>query len=219
MSNLFFRQIEVGQHAVFAYLIGDLRSHEAIVVDPADDVDELITLANRNHLKIKEIINTHGHVDHIMGNAEMQEKTGAAIKIHESEAKYLENIGHYWLKLFNARKSPPADGVLADGDSLRIGDFEWRVIHTPGHTPGGICLYNSDCGICLTGDTLFVGSVGRVDGPRSSGIPLAEFHQNQTTGLARRYADISRTRLRGIADFHHWPRTDYKSFLEWRFQR
>ena len=93
MSNLFFRQIEVGQHAVFAYLIGDLRSHEAIVVDPADDVDELITLANRNHLKIKEIINTHGHVDHIMGNAEMQEKTGAAIKIHESEAKYLENIG------------------------------------------------------------------------------------------------------------------------------
>ena len=63
------------------------------MVDPADDVDELIALANRNHLKIKEIINTHGHVDHIMGNAEMQEKTGAAIKIHESEAEYLENIG------------------------------------------------------------------------------------------------------------------------------
>ena len=76
------------------------------------------------------------------------------------------------MKLFNARKSPPADGVLADGDSLRIGDFEWRVIHTPGHTPGGICLYNSDCGICLTGDTLFVGSVGRVDGPRIFGTHL-----------------------------------------------
>jgi glyoxylase-like metal-dependent hydrolase (beta-lactamase superfamily II) len=67
MSNLFFRQMEVGHHAVFAYLIGDLRSHEAMVVDPADDVDELIALASRNRLKIKEIINTHGHVDHIMG--------------------------------------------------------------------------------------------------------------------------------------------------------
>src|SRR5208337_975521 len=172
MSNLFFRQIEVGHHAVFAYLIGDLRSHEAIVVDPADDVDKLIALASRNHLTIKEIINTHGHVDHIMGNAEMQEKTGASIKIHESEAGYLEKIGEFWLQMFNARKSPPADEVLSDGEILRVGDFEWQVLHTPGHTPGGICLYHVGCGICLTGDSLFVGSVGRVDGPRSSGTQL-----------------------------------------------
>lgn len=172
MSDLFFRQIEVGHHAVFAYLIGDLRSHEAVVVDPADDVDELITLAGRNGLKIAEIINTHGHVDHIMGNAEMKEKTGARIKIHEAEAGYLEKIGEFWLQMFNARKSPPADEVLTDGDVLRIGDFRWQVIHTPGHTPGGICLYQPEYGICLTGDTLFVGSVGRVDGPMASGAQL-----------------------------------------------
>lgn len=172
MSDLFFRQIEVGHHAVFAYLIGDLRSHEAVVVDPADDVDELIALAGRNGLKIAEIINTHGHVDHIMGNAEMKEKTGARIKIHEAEAGYLEKIGEFWLQMFNARKSPPADEVLTDGDVLRIGDFGWQVIHTPGHTPGGICLHHADAGLCLTGDTLFVGSVGRVDGPMASGAQL-----------------------------------------------
>jgi hydroxyacylglutathione hydrolase len=74
--------------------------------------------------------------------------------------------------MFNARKSPPADEVLSDGDSLRVGDFEWQVLHTPGHTPGGICLYHAGFGICLTGDSLFVGSVGRVDGPKASGAQL-----------------------------------------------
>lgn len=165
---MFFRQIEVGHHAVFAYLIGDIDAGDAAVVDPADDVDHLIDLAQKNHLQIKYILNTHGHVDHVMGNAEMQEKTGARIIIHEDEADYLEKIGDFWLNMFNARRSPPADEVLHDNDIFRIGKIEWKVLHTPGHTPGGICLYNSAYGICLTGDTLFVGSVGRTDGPKSS---------------------------------------------------
>jgi hydroxyacylglutathione hydrolase len=175
---LFFRQIEVGHHAVFAYLIGDRQSRKAAVVDPADDVDKLIALAGRNGLTIAEIINTHGHVDHVMGNAEMQEKTGARIKIHEAEADYLHKIGDIWLRMFNARKSPPADDVFKDGDILQIGKFQWQVHHTPGHTPGGICLYNADYRLCLTGDTLFVGSVGRVDGPKASGAQL--LHSIQT---------------------------------------
>lgn len=174
MDSFFFRQIEVGAHAVFAYMIGDLVSHEAIVVDPADDVDELIALADRNGLKITRVVNTHGHVDHIMGNAEMQEKTGASIWIHEAEAGYLEKIGEFWLEMFSARKSPPADHLLADGDLVQVGGQSLRVIHTPGHTPGGICLYLPEREICLTGDTLFVGSVGRVDGPRSSGSQLLD---------------------------------------------
>jgi len=169
---MFYRQIEVGYHGVFAYLIGDLETGDAVVVDPADDLDELINLAQKNRLKITYILNTHGHVDHIMGNAEMKEKTGARIIIHEDEADYLERIGDSWLKMFNARKSPPADEVLKDGDIFRVGKIAWKVLHTPGHTPGGICLYNSSYGICLTGDTLFVGSVGRTDGPRSSGPQL-----------------------------------------------
>ena len=165
---MYFRQIEVGQHAVFAYLIGDPDKGQAVVVDPADNADQLIQLARENGLTIEKIINTHGHVDHVMGNAELQEKTGAAILIHGDEADYLHKIGAFWLNMFNARRSPPASAVLADGDVITVGDHSWEVLHTPGHTPGGICLYNADAGYCLTGDTLFVGSVGRVDGPKAS---------------------------------------------------
>ena len=173
-----FHQMEVGNYAVFAYLIGDPEAGEAAVVDPADGVDQLIAVAEKNRLKIRYILNTHGHVDHVMGNAEMKEKTGAKIIIHETEAPYLTKIGDFWLEMFQARKSPPADEVLADGDIFRVGRYEWKVIHTPGHTPGGICLYNLDHGVCLTGDTLFVGSVGRTDGPKASWSQL--FHSIKT---------------------------------------
>jgi len=101
---MFFRQIEVGHHAVFSYLIGDLAAGAAAVVDPAADVAALIELAERNNLHIQSIINTHGHVDHIMGNAEMKSKTGAKIIIHAAEADYLNNIGDFWLQMFNAQK-------------------------------------------------------------------------------------------------------------------
>jgi glyoxylase-like metal-dependent hydrolase (beta-lactamase superfamily II) len=74
--------------------------------------------------------------------------------------------------MFNARKSPPADEVTEDGASIWVGSHEWQVLHTPGHTPGGICLYNAAQSMCLTGDTLFVGSVGRIDGPKASGAQL-----------------------------------------------
>jgi hydroxyacylglutathione hydrolase len=174
MQEIFFRQIEVGHHAVFAYLIGDLDAGLAAVVDPAGDVDHLIGQARQQGLEIRTIVNTHGHVDHVMGNAEMQEKTGAAIAIHADEAEYLTKIGRFWLDMFNARKSPPADTVLDDGDVVSVGRFDWRVLHTPGHTPGGICLYNAQYGYCITGDTLFVGSVGRVDGPKASGRQMLE---------------------------------------------
>jgi hydroxyacylglutathione hydrolase len=179
MKEMFFHQIEVGHHAVFAYLIGDPDTGAAVVVDPADDVDHLIDLARQHQLEIRTIINTHGHVDHVMGNAEMKEKTGAAIAIHGDEAGYLVKIGQFWLDMFNARKSPPADTVLRDGDVVSVGKYDWKVLHTPGHTPGGICLYNSDCGYCLTGDTLFVGSVGRVDGPKASGSQMLESIQTK----------------------------------------
>jgi len=173
-TKFFFQQIEVGGHAVYAYLIGDMKTGEAIVVDPADDVDLLIQLAEQNGLRIISIVNTHGHVDHIMGNAEMKAKTGAKIIIHEAESLYLEKIGDFWLNMFNARRSPPADRVLKDEDVLSVGSQAWQVLHTPGHTPGGICLYQAALGICLTGDTLFVGSVGRVDGPLSSPTDLLD---------------------------------------------
>ncbi|WP_373498006.1 MBL fold metallo-hydrolase [Desulfococcus sp.] len=182
-TTSFVKQIEVGEHEVFAYLIGDTQTREAIVVDPADDVDMLIGLAAENGLQIGSIVNTHGHVDHIMGNAEMKTKTGARIFIHEAEAAYLEKIGDFWLEMFSARKSPPADVVVRDGDELTVGALRWQVLHTPGHTPGSICLYQASLGVCLTGDTLFVGSVGRVDGPRSSMEQLLDSINHQLLTL------------------------------------
>lgn len=182
-TTAFLKQIEVGEHAVYAYLIGDTQTGEALVVDPADDVDMLIGLAAENGLRIDAIVNTHGHVDHIMGNAEMKAKTGARIVVHEAEVEYLEKIGDFWLEMFAARKSPPADGVVRGGDELTVGGQRWRVLHTPGHTPGSICLYHALLGVCLTGDTLFVGSVGRVDGPRSSKEQLLDSIVNQLLTL------------------------------------
>jgi glyoxylase-like metal-dependent hydrolase (beta-lactamase superfamily II) len=182
-TTAFFKQIEVGEHAVYAYLIGDTQTGEAMVVDPAGDVDVLIGLAAENGLKIAFVVNTHGHVDHIMGNAEMKAKTGARIVIHEDEAPYLEKIGEFWLEMFAARKSPPADIIVRDCDELIVGTQRWRVLHTPGHTPGSICLYNASMGVCLTGDTLFAGSVGRVDGPRSSGEQLRNSIHNRLLTL------------------------------------
>lgn len=169
-----FNQVEVGFHAVFAYLIGDTETGEAVVVDPAADVGMLISLASDHGLEIKYILNTHGHVDHVMGNAEMKEKTGARIVIHADEAEYLGHVGDFWLQMFDARQSPPADDILRDSDIFQVGKIAWKVLHTPGHTPGGICLYHADAGICLTGDTLFVGSVGRTDGPRASWPQMLE---------------------------------------------
>ncbi|MBE0617084.1 MAG: MBL fold metallo-hydrolase [Proteobacteria bacterium] len=165
---MFFRQLEVGSHEVFAYLIGDPATGEALVVDPAADVDHLIAVAADAGLSIRWILNTHGHVDHVMGNAEMREKTGAAILIHEDDATYLPKMGEFWLRTFQARRSPPADRTLVHGELVQVGAHGWTVLHTPGHTPGSICLYHPGARLCLTGDTLFVDSVGRTDGPWAS---------------------------------------------------
>lgn len=179
---VFFQQIEVGEHAVFSYLIGDPATGAAVVVDPAGDASRLLAVAEENGLTIQSIVNTHGHIDHVMGNAEMQERTGAEIMIHEAEAEYLQKVGEFWVQAFRARRSPAANRTLVDGDKFQVGPYEWVVLHTPGHTPGGICLYNAALKACLTGDTLFVGSIGRTDGPHASTAEL--LHSIRTRLLA-----------------------------------
>ena len=160
-------QYEVGNFAVFCYLIGDEESREGLFIDPADDTTRLLSEARSHGLdKIKYIINTHSHVDHIMGNAEMAKKTGAKIIIHEEDATALVQTPSYLLEMFNAKTSPPADIVVKEGDVIEAGNVRVKVIHTPGHSAGGMALYLD--GRVFTGDTLFVGSVGRTDLPGSS---------------------------------------------------
>jgi glyoxylase-like metal-dependent hydrolase (beta-lactamase superfamily II) len=163
---MIFNQYEVGHFSVFCYLIGDEESKEALFIDPADDTDMLISEARSRGLTIKYIVNTHAHVDHIMGNAEMVEKTGAKIIIHEKDAPLLVRQPPDLLAMFRAKPSPPADILVKDGDLIQVGKIGVKVLHTPGHSPGGMSLYVK--GMVFTGDTLFVGSVGRTDFPGCS---------------------------------------------------
>ncbi|MEI6609294.1 MAG: MBL fold metallo-hydrolase [Deltaproteobacteria bacterium] len=163
---MFIKQLQVGNMAVFAYLVGDTVTGDALVIDPADNAKEIIAVAKENKLKINYIVNTHGHVDHIGGNADMQKLTGAKIIAHEDDALMLTSTPAMMLKMFGAKQSPPADILVKDGAIISTGNIELKVIHTPGHSPGGICLFTP--GYVFTGDTLFVEAVGRTDLPGGS---------------------------------------------------
>jgi glyoxylase-like metal-dependent hydrolase (beta-lactamase superfamily II) len=166
-KKMIVKQYEVGNFAVFCYLIGDEETQEGLFVDPADNASRLLGEAKSHGLnKIKYIVNTHSHVDHIMGNAEMAKKTGAKIIIHAEDAPALSHTPSYLLEMFGATASPPADIVVKEGDAIQVGHVNIKVIHTPGHSPGGMSLHLD--GMVFTGDTLFVGSVGRTDFPGSS---------------------------------------------------
>lgn len=163
---MFLKQMQVGHMAIFAYIVGDEASGEGLVIDPAANVDGLISEAQKKGLTIKYIVNTHGHVDHISGNQDMKKKTGAQIIIHEADADMLISTPSMVLRMFGAKPSPPADIIVKEGDTISVGQVTLRVIHTPGHTQGGMSLYMD--GYVFTGDTLFVGGVGRTDLPGGS---------------------------------------------------
>jgi len=167
---MFVKQIQVGSMAVFAYLVGDAITEDALVIDPADNVKGIIAEAKKNNLRINYIVNTHGHVDHIGGNEDMQKATGAKIIVHEDDAFMLTATPAMMLKMFGAKESPPADILVKDGDIISVGNVELKVIHTPGHSPGGISLYSP--GYVFTGDTLFVEAVGRSDLPGGSWLTM-----------------------------------------------
>lgn len=160
------QQMQVGSMAVFAYLVGDPDSGDALVIDPAADVQSILAEAKKKNLNIRKIVNTHGHVDHVSGNAEMKAATDAEIIIHEDDAVMLTSTPSSMLRMFGGTQSPPADRTVRDGDVISVGSVSLEVIHVPGHSPGGMAL--SVPGYLFTGDTLFVEAVGRSDLPGGS---------------------------------------------------
>jgi hydroxyacylglutathione hydrolase len=158
---MFVKQIQVGGFAVFAYIVACKVTNEALVIDPAAEEDRIFKEAENRGYNIKYIVNTHSHIDHVMGNRRMKELTNAEIIIHEKESSALIQQSSSMMQMFHAQPSPPADITVREGDIITIGETSLRVIHTPGHSPGCICLYHN--GMVFTGDTLFVGGVGRTD--------------------------------------------------------
>lgn len=163
---MLIRQFEVGNFSIFSYLIADEQAKEGLFIDPSDDHAMLLQEAASHGLVIKYIINTHWHIDHTMGNKEMVRRTGAKIVIHEADAPHIDSTPPDIMEMFGAQSPPPADMLVSDGQQIQVGNVALQVIHTPGHTPGGMCLYID--GMVFTGDTLFVGSVGRTDFPGGS---------------------------------------------------
>ena len=144
---MIIKQIATGYMDNFSYIVGCENTRQALAIDPGPDVDRIVSVAEKESLEIVTIVNTHGHGDHTAGNAKLKARTGAQIIIHELDGD----------------RYPDADVRLTDKKSLQLGDIIFDLIHTPGHTPGGICLHAQ--GNLFTGDTLFVGDSGRTDLP------------------------------------------------------
>jgi len=137
------------------------QTKEAIIIDPgldfSSEAQQISNYIKQESLKVKLIVNTHGHPDHVSGNAIFQEKYNVPIYIHKYDAQFIEGVN---------KGKFPANVLLAEGSLIRFGSESLKVIHTPGHTPGGICLLGER--LIFTGDTLFAGSIGRTDFPESS---------------------------------------------------
>lgn len=160
-------QIKVGFMEVFCYLVSCERTKEALFIDPAGDEQDLVDRVQRKGLSLRYIVNTHGHGDHTCGNKAMKAMTGAKILMHETDEEIFNSPqGQAMSRAWGFEPSPPADITVKDGDLITVGDVSLQVIHTPVHSPGGICLLSD--GNLFTGDTLFVGGIGRTDLPGSS---------------------------------------------------
>ncbi len=157
----------VGMMGVCCYVLSCEKTGKAAIVDPGGDEERVLAAVDRAGLEVVSIIATHGHPDHVCGNRRIKEATGARIIMHAADDDFFNqpNIKNYF-SMLGLEESPPADLRVTDGDVITIGEQSLQVIHTPGHTPGGMCLYNPPD--LLTGDTLFVGGIGRTDFPGGS---------------------------------------------------
>ena len=166
---MFLKRFVVGELNTNCYLIACEESKKAVVIDPGGEeaVDSILNILQKNNFDLKYIINTHGHIDHIIGNNLLKLKTEALLLIHRLDADMVVD-GNKNISFFMGKEicSPHADKLLEEGDEICLGILKLKVIHTPGHTLGGISLVLNN--IVFTGDTLFAGGIGRSDLPGGS---------------------------------------------------
>jgi hydroxyacylglutathione hydrolase len=158
--------LPVGMLQCNCSIFGDEQSHEAIVIDPGDNIDEILAILEKHALRVKEIVITHAHIDHIGGAAKLKAATGAPVLMNANDQELYDHLDVQasWLGI-----KPPTrtaiDDAARDGDVLTLGPTEFRVLHTPGHTQGSISLWIPAENKLIAGDTLFRDSIGRTDLP------------------------------------------------------
>ncbi len=150
-------------------IVGDEVSREGMVIDPGDDIDEILAIVHKHGLTVKQIVVTHAHIDHVGGAMKLKSATGAPILLNQNDYGLLKMLSMQakWIGI------PTPEPVLIDqsitsGDKIVAGSLSANVIHTPGHTEGSICLYFAPEQKLIAGDTLFAGSIGRTDLPGGS---------------------------------------------------
>jgi glyoxylase-like metal-dependent hydrolase (beta-lactamase superfamily II) len=158
--------LPVGPLGCNCSILGDETTREAIVIDPGDDIADIVDIIERNGLTVKMIVITHAHIDHIGGAAKLRAHTGAPVYMHEDDKPLSDRLDVQagWLGV-ETPEDPGIDKSAHEGDVIRAGSIEAHVLHTPGHTPGSVSLYMPLESKVIAGDTLFEGSIGRTDLP------------------------------------------------------
>ena len=159
------QQLTVGLIQTNCYIIGDEASGVGAVIDPGGEADHILEEVETLGLQIAYVIDTHAHFDHILGNSEVLSATGAKLALHRADAPLLAQGGGASMFGLFGISSPQPDLFLEDGEMIELGGVKLRVIHTPGHTPGGISLHETSSGVLFCGDSLFCAGVGRTDLP------------------------------------------------------
>lgn len=167
--SMLHKIIPVGPLQCNCSIIGDETTHEAMVIDPGDDIEDILGIINQHNLKVKQIVITHAHIDHVGGAMKLRTQTGAPILLNQNDYALLKmlDVQAAWLGM-----RPPGEVEieqdLKEGTNVGAGSISANVLHTPGHTEGSVCLYFPAEKMLIAGDTLFAGSIGRTDLPGGS---------------------------------------------------
>ena len=160
--------LPVGLIQTNCYLVGCEETREGAVIDPGGHPERILAEVERHRLAIKYVLNTHAHFDHTDANGAIVQATGASLALHPQDRPLLQASGGAALFGLEADASPAPDLELHDGDELEVGTLRFRVLHTPGHTPGHVCFYEPAEGVVFDGDVLFFRGIGRTDLPGGS---------------------------------------------------